>query len=307
MSDSPTDTVFRFYVVGYLDVQGQTSAIERLDRLLCSRASEEELEAASERTVGVIKGLRRDSQDLMQHFEGGEVNNRAYKALPPETKRKFRELKYGGDVSFQYFSDTILICAPLAVRPDELRVQDVHRVLLAAASLMLMSPTYGVVLRGGLELGWATPLTDGKLQDGGTDIYGPAVMKAYRLESRTADYPRVVIGDGLRRFLLSIHSKADNRTVEARLAKVSSQSCMNLIAEDPADGRHILDYLGQGMQGVSHDRGVQAIVKVGHEFIKNEHQRLSAVDDKLAAKYSRLLEYYSSHLHSWELTNDMRD
>jgi hypothetical protein len=48
----------------------------------------------------------------------------------------------------------------------------------------------GWPIRGGIELGLAMDIDN-------DDIYGPALARAYTLESKVAQYPRIVIGEEL--------------------------------------------------------------------------------------------------------------
>src|SRR5438045_4043107 len=65
---------------------------------------------------------------------------------------------------------------------------------LCERSLMLTSLAWGHPIRVGLDVGTGVEVERGQL-------YGPAVVKAYELESRAAEYPRVIVGDTLADYL----------------------------------------------------------------------------------------------------------
>lgn len=51
--------------------------------------------------------------------------------------------------------------------------------------------------RAGVEVGLGTELDNG-------EIYGPVLYKAYELESKVAEYPRIVVGKELINYLTTL-------------------------------------------------------------------------------------------------------
>ena len=98
-------------------------------------------------------------------------------------------------------SDAVVIAVPLAEKTTDdcifRAVRGVTISLLAIAGLAIRAFATEVAFRGGMDVGIATMLD-------GCEVYGPALARAYCLESEAAEYPRVVVGGDLVRFLNDI-------------------------------------------------------------------------------------------------------
>ena len=81
------------------------------------------------------------------------------------------------------FSDTVVISIPYSGYPDLLRL--VTQVT-GYQQMMLLS---GFPLRGGIVVG--------PLYHAGSNVFGPALNAAYKLESESASYPRIIIAKSL--------------------------------------------------------------------------------------------------------------
>jgi hypothetical protein len=95
------------------------------------------------------------------------------------------------DVSVKIFSDNIVVAIPCEPRGDK----DQY-VLVAIASVIILSASlqeeflkHNILLRGGM--------TCGELYIDDVLVMGPALIRAYELESETAKNPRIVLSKGL--------------------------------------------------------------------------------------------------------------
>lgn len=80
------------------------------------------------------------------------------------------------------FSDSIVISYPITYPINHLVLK---RTLHEIRDLVLILIEYGFVCRGGVGIG--------ELYHKGSVVFGPAMVKAYELESKYAVYPRVII------------------------------------------------------------------------------------------------------------------
>ena len=142
-----------------------------------------------------------------------------------------------------------------------------------------------MVFRGGLDVGIATLVE-------ANEIYGPALTKAYRLESEVAEYPRFVVGRELLEFLESVENQ-DPKTELGVVARRVAAGCRRMIVQD-TDGRHMLEFLGTEVRAAMGASFPPDVVTKGHDFVDGEYERFQkAGDEKLASRYFRLLQYYS--------------
>lgn len=184
------------------------------------------------------------------------------------------------------------------INPAIPKVVGIYRTFVAVAGTVLAFLVHrNVMLRGGIDLGKAVDIPPLEGTADTREIYGAVIERAYSLESKVAQYPRVVIGDTLLRFLDDMMNGADqvdrNVAFNARMAS----RCKDLLIVDPFDGRVMLDFLGaeiRGQSGVISEQVVEA-----REFIASEHERFIAErNDTLAVRYNRLLIYIDHALRS---------
>ncbi|QEE28175.1 hypothetical protein FTW19_09315 [Terriglobus albidus] len=168
--------------------------------------------------------------------------------------------------------------------------------LSAAASVMGVSLASGHPLRGGIDVGLATEI-------GPQEIYGTALESAYRLESEEAGYPRILVGEGLWRFLNSAHANFRTQaTPESKTITAIIEKALKLIAID-SDGKKILDYLGpfivENAAG-SEGKFKEIQLKPIYEFALAEQERINKGNDpKLIVRYEALRHYIESRLPLW--------
>jgi hypothetical protein len=93
-------------------------------------------------------------------------------------------------------------------------------------------------VRGGIDVGLGLEIFDG-------EYYGRALVEAYRLESNEAQYPRVLVGSGLTRYLDATEKAAP--TFDARVAEIVLQAVRTcrelLLLADPDDHKLAVDPL----------------------------------------------------------------
>jgi hypothetical protein len=92
-------------------------------------------------------------------------------------------------------------------------------------------------IRGGLDVAWGVELRN-------NELYGCVVSRAYNLESRIAQYPRIVVGENLSGYLLAC-SNDDGKDEYAQFNRKLAVVCMELLDKD-SDGAMIINYLGRG-------------------------------------------------------------
>lgn len=83
------------------------------------------------------------------------------------------------DLKFQLFSDNIFITAPKSQEGIKDLIEQVFQLTLTALE-------NGAFVRGGITIG------DVSQNDKNNIVFGPALIKAYELESQIAKYPRVI-------------------------------------------------------------------------------------------------------------------
>jgi hypothetical protein len=268
------------HLVAFLDVLGQRATFRKL-RIPANAVEEAEVKEILRQTAGFVVDLRKVFQRQFEAFEAGSERMRAY------TKEPLRPRFVG-------FSDSFVMSVPLRNDCGDLvRVVTIFSTLSAAAIVMLTSLASKHALRGGIDVGLATAI-------GTEEIYGTALERAYILESETADYPRIVIGDELWNYLNSVLTEFERQTTPvAKSITAIVRKIMDLIAVD-ADGRRILDYLGSVVLENATPGNKEHMVQPAYEFVLTEQKRMIAKGDlELIARYKSLRSYVERRLPLW--------
>ena len=137
--------------------------------------------------------------------------------IPPEELAGVREafdqmsraMARQADIRFAYFSDCIVVSAPLA---NEMACFLIFE--LMAEIYVRVFDSYGLLIRGGIARGAVIHMQSGPL-------FGPAFVRAYELESKQARMPRVLLQPdmqealsrtGRHRHMLSLFLSQDTET-----------------------------------------------------------------------------------------------
>jgi hypothetical protein len=270
------------HLVGFLDILGQR---EKFRQLEIPKTPEDHTRVGQvlRETAGFVSDLRDTFQSNFKAFESGI-------SIGPLGMLGSVQPKFVG------FSDSFV--ASVALRNDRgdlIPIISVFAALSAAATVMLTSLASKHALRGGMDVGLATEI-------GAGEIYGTALERAYMLECQGAQYPRIVIGDELWKYLsvALVRFEAD-AAPNARIAKAIVQKTMQLISSD-TDGKKILDYLGPVLRELMKPGDVKIMVQPAYDFVTAEQQRLFSIgDEKLGKRYALLRRYFESHLSQYGL------
>ncbi|HWZ52770.1 MAG TPA: hypothetical protein VNW54_15030 [Granulicella sp.] len=272
------------HLVAFLDVLGQR---ERFKQLQLPKTPEEHAEVAEvlRQTAGFVLELRKTFADQFAVFESGLTALKQHISEPICPK-------------FVGFSDSFVTSVPLRGEGSPLAsITTVFSALTASAVVMITALASQHPLRGGIDVGLATEIAPG-------EIYGTALERAYVLESKGAEYPRIMIGEELWNYLnvarahFSAQTAPEVKTVISIIDRI-----LQLIAVD-ADGKRILDYLGPVMSDLqgSDSKFASGMIQPLYAFVIAEQQRVTASGDpKLISRYNVLRGYVESRLHLWEL------
>ena len=272
---------FQNYVVAFLDLVGQRDALQRMLRIPTTPAEKQEFIETARQSVGTVLAWRKD---IAGFFDGAKRANLDLTNWPAEFHDAFRALMQT-EYTMSGMSDSLVIAVPLGGNDEHWKaINGFLDTILAISQSAARSLAIGIVFRGGLDVGIAT-LIDGN------EVYGPALARAYQLESEVAEYPRFVVGRELLEFLETVTNQ-DPKTKRGEMAKQVAAFCRSMIVPD-TDGQQMLDFLGTAVWTAIGAPFPRELVTKGHDFVDGEYKRFQrAGDEKLASRYSRLLQYY---------------
>ncbi|MCX6841546.1 MAG: hypothetical protein NTX53_04590 [candidate division WOR-3 bacterium] len=279
----------RNYAIACLDVLGQNRAFSELPQLLTSPSDLRAHLPVLRQTFVTVRTLRMTITGIANQM--GNADN--------ERSNDASDEYFHFDLGSFSFADTLVAYVELSTSPAARTA--VCSLLQACAFAMQMSMGIHSPLRGGIDLGWASPV-----EPGSQELYGPGLNRAHYLESRIAEYPRIVVGPSVREFVetgTTTESDPTARSVATALAGL----CREMLYIDD-DGKLALDYIGRyAAEHCSHAAtesgftGRDAVSR-GYSFLlEREKAFADAGDEKLAARYAKTVNYYRSRLSFWGL------
>ena len=239
-------------------------------------------------TYGAVIGMRKFFSDSFRSFSRRPKD---LSGLTNEQKREFRTLT-NNPIKYQTFSDSILIFMSLKTNTAKLPIRGIFGILGAAAVTFICCLASGHPIRGGIDVGIGMNITK-------NEIYGPVLSRAHALESKIANYPRIVVGNELVRYLEATMNQ-EPKDIGALIAKKTAENCLKCLAVDD-DGYPFVDYLGEyycKMFGGAID--VSVIQKAYEQVIKFTQKYQNEKNSKLAFRYTLLRNYFEKRLPIWE-------
>lgn len=187
----------------------------------------------------------------------------------------------------QRWSDGLVLYTSLLQDDIKCPMNGIFHILASAGSLCFLGLATRQPLRGGIDVAWGVELHE-------NELYGAIVARAYKLESKVAQYPRIVVGEYMVDYLKTI-SETTEQDIFSQNNRDLSKICLEMLHED-IDGRYILHYLGDGFRRyVSQDQH-QSLYDDASVFVFEEYSKhRRARNTKLAFRYANLIKYFEVH------------
>ncbi len=279
---------YGFHCVAYLDILGQR---RKLLQLAPTPTKDEETTRLLRETAGNVIRLR---QRLAGCFEGFGAPTIYLDKLPQDARQRIlnarqslRSRNVGDaiimDVSFQGDEDQ---CASMI---------GVYGCIASCCILHLIGLSSKSPIRGGIDIGLGLDI--GK--SGDPEVYGPVLGNAYTLENKMAEYPRILVSNGLIEYLESV-SRLSQTTPLGRLATSLAGDCKRFITVD-TDGKPMLDFLGETMARLyTAEERQNLFAGIDESITEQKRMAGSENDSKLLGRYDRLAAYVDRRLELWK-------
>jgi hypothetical protein len=280
------------HVLALIDFLGQASELAKWAFVPGTRQQMAEWIPAVRNSMGRVVFWREQFKERFQQFqaERDKFAEQFAAGQPAELRRQFDEYRKTSRHA-AHFSDTLIFYSPLQNEHRYWQMTNVAGMIVACGTLMLAALATRTVFRGAIEVGVLSHFPTG-------DPYGPALAKAHYLEAKIADYPRIIVGPTLLKYL-DAALKNPNTGGPAQANRTIAEFCKGRITQD-SDGCWIVDYLNNEFAGDAVDRSVSRAAQAqAYTFVQAEHDRFTKLgDDKLARqlakRYERLLAYFRS-------------
>lgn len=277
---------FSYFAVALVDILDQAERLRRITHLPLDQRDPgfTEFIETVKKSYGVINGLRSTFDTFLSAF----VKDRPRKTdglTPNQVELLSRILKI--DIKKQQFSDTMIFYTSLANVHDLIPINGVLGLFLALSATLIMAISIGETFRGGMDIGIGSSNCLGS-----GELYGPVLYQAYELESKKAQYPRIVIGDEMRNYILG-EMKVIGEEIEIQYRREIAKKCKEMVCID-LDGLTVLDYLGSSVKEFFIDRGdeLRESISKAMTFVSSEYERFkNGRNPELAQRYF-MLRYY---------------
>ncbi|MGB2985147.1 MAG: hypothetical protein WBE26_04635 [Phycisphaerae bacterium] len=226
----------QFYVVTLIDFLGQKAELTKWDSLPITDSEERKFDDAIQKSFGKVLNWREEFEKNYNLWFKAKEPKLRLEDLSPDDARMYRESS-DTSLDFMHFSDTIIVYSLVSNRYGYPDVGAVLGHLYACGILMLSALNRETVFRGAIEIGMGAQFKE-------ADIYGPVLADAHRLESKQAEYPRILVGPRLLGYLDGLASSTEE-TPSAHINRGAANWCMKLLGAD-TDGKCIVDYLNDG-------------------------------------------------------------
>jgi hypothetical protein len=265
------DNIYANYIVGFVDLLGQREGFKG-QGLIPDADNEKEtalFHAKTKDTTGAIKSLWSLDEMINNARILSQKNALNFKTtLPIEQQNEFNALvKY--KISKQYWSDGIVYFTSLGDPEVSVPMNAINSIVLMLGAICFNQLAMQRPIRGGVEISWATELKHGEL-------YGCGLAKAYELESEKAQYPRIVLGDLIMKYLHTI-SQFPQNTKHNEFSSLLANQCLKMIKID-CDGYPIIHYLSEYFQNNCLPDNAVAYKK---NFVDNYTKALNFIQDSI--------------------------
>jgi hypothetical protein len=257
-----------WYAVSLVDILGQKNELEKLNN---KNLSPMEVQEIFDQTYKNVKSLR-------------STTITTFNILQMKKTIRTDNLD-ANEIEVSSFSDLIVSYVSLRNDINLLSWKGIYYLLLANGAVFLQMLSDGIVIRGGVEIGRGLSFKN----FGSYEIYGSALLNAYKIESSRAIFPRIVIGTLLHEHLLSMpYDRINDESDKINLEFV--KLCSDLIKED-CDGEYILDYLADPFKSLEHFNELAIRSK---QFVEKTMKSFN-INHEVSRKYSYLKKYFENN------------
>ena len=277
-----------YYVVAFIDILGQSKIISQWAKLPENDSEKLKFNHALKNSYTAMVKI---DEAVDQFLNAAQKTNSSL----PFTSLLFQGANTEHKISRQHISDSFILYALISENNESCPLTNMYYIIIACAASMLLTLAAKRPVRGGIVIAPAIEYRE-------NDIYGPAPMKAYNLESKIAEYPRIIVDQSVSKFLddyLNCSPSNPYEEFQQSLAKITK----SFLCRD-ADGKLIIDFLGNSMIELSKgtNQSMQTIVKDIREFIAQQLKKHTHDNNqKLIKRYNLLDKYVSSRSRNLEL------
>lgn len=288
-----------FFVVAFIDLLGQSNALRELDHVVREvhevGGDNRALVSAIYKVCRPIEAARIQFADYFDGAMNWSPSDPRWNSLSGSAKRKIKRAM-SVDVRSQVFSDCLVFAVSLRDSKSHDAVGGVLAILQACAAIMPVALAgslalwegTGMAIRGGVGIGPGASYFPDEITT------SAAFVQAYELESRHADYPRIIVSEEVATYLESVRQLSPSSPTIKFQIEMATQA-LALLARS-ADGNLYVDYLSPAALEMHAASGVE-VLPDAYRFARLEYDRFHSDGNyKIASKYKRLVADFDTAL-----------
>ena len=267
------------YVVAFIDLLGMGRQFEDIPEFPNGKADEECFDAPFMRVLQFRESLSTMKNSIEKQLPESQKRISGMQNEDQATIQKYFKAKVG----LEFIGDSGMLNVCLV---DDQHAAPLKSILSLVSQLsveMLSHLSMGAPLRGGISVGRCSQ------EDSG--LIGQAVARAYRLESKVARYPRIVIHESLKQYLDEAEGVARKNTSKLEsCAELTLVGSIRDLIDTDQDGCLILDYLGVlSKVGLRNDCLLPTVCRFIEESFKGFEKSGNL---ELKGRYQKLINYF---------------
>ena len=279
-----------YYVVAWIDILGQEQELDEI-RIVASSPDKSVSDKERELEKRISACCRRLTLVRASFTTGCGIK----RTNPPQNTELTKEQQGELDAinsfdppTFQGFGDTVIAFTPVKNCAGKLTMQAVDTFLGGCAMAILTFLAEHLPIRGAVDVGFGFDCFEG-------EIYGPVSASVHKLEDKIAGYPRIVIGDGLRRYLTRFDVSRPDACLNDGFNHELAGFCQEMIVPD-VDGVPILDYAGPAVrERLSAWGEMNDTLRRARGFSNQEYAKFVSAGDR---KHALLERYLNSRVQN---------
>ena len=282
-----------YWAVAFVDLLGQGDQMRSVSNLL-EQGEEEQAIAGMKEIYFAHKDLYESFEENYESFSSKELSI----SLPPNINKADIQYLKRNQMQMQRFSDALMFFVPLREDEQNLPLYGISSMLSSVGILLPIFLAKERPFRCGVDIGFGIEIKQGEL-------CGPAIMHAHELESKIAQYPRIVIGESLLRYLQdSVNVPSAESTPDQRATSTLAKRLLTQFIKD-TDGQIILHYLGKEFLSSLPSHSTTHVMQAAFGFAMGEQQKHRGLKNtKLAFRYTHLCNYFAAHEENWRASNE---
>lgn len=273
------------YCASFIDLLGQENALKGQGLAVYEgdKNYESFLQSVDD-SVGVIRELHNKAE----LFVGKSKIPLEEYGLSEKDKKIYEEISKGGHKK-QRWSDGLVLFSSLEEEGIPCPLNAIFEIVIFSGVLCFIGLSEKRPIRGGIDISWGTELHE-------NELYGAIVANSYRLESKVAQSPRIVLHQRVIDYLNTYLDKPANTNNKIELYNRSMAALVRDMTVIDHDGNHIIDYLnGVFTKSVTSSRHIKMYTEAYRFICEQCELHRNSRNTSLALRYIWLKGYFHGH------------